>query len=96
MGDVIANIVGIVIFIFLIFLSIGLLHEFGQSFATAAKHHGVKVTEFAFRLARFLWSRSGRDPVTASRLSPSAGYVRIIGMYPPGRPDQPEPTGRFG
>ncbi len=93
MGDVIANIVGIVIFIFLIFLSIG-LHEFGH-FATA-KHYGVKVTEFMIGFGPVLWSKVRGETSYGIKTVPVGGYVRIIGMYPPGRPDQPEPTGRFG
>ncbi|MFN8126093.1 MAG: site-2 protease family protein [Candidatus Nanopelagicales bacterium] len=93
MGDVIANIVGIVVFIGLIFLSIG-LHEFGH-FA-AAKHYGVKVTEFMIGFGPALWSRVRGETRYGVKTVPVGGYVRIVGMYPPGRTDRPAPTGRFG
>lgn len=93
MGDVVANVVGILIFIFLIFLSIG-LHEFGH-FATA-KHYGVKVTEFMIGFGPVLWSKLRGETRYGVKAVPVGGYVRIIGMYPPGRPDQAEPSGRFG
>lgn len=93
MGDVIANIVGILIFILLIFLSIG-LHEFGH-FATA-KHYGVKVTEFMIGFGPALWSRVRGETRYGVKAIPVGGYVRIVGMYPPARADRPAPTGRFG
>ena len=93
MGDVIANIVGIVIFIFLIFLSIG-LHEFGH-FATA-KHYGVKVTEFMIGFGPALLAKTRGETRYGVKAVPVGGYVRIVGMYPPGRIDRPEPSGRFG
>lgn len=93
MGDVIANIIGILIFIFLIFLSIG-LHEFGH-FATA-KHYGAKVTEFMIGFGPALVSKVRGETSYGIKAIPVGGYCRIIGMYPPGRADRPEPGGRFG
>lgn len=93
MADVLANIAGIVIFIFLIFLSIG-LHEFGH-FATA-KHYGAKVTEFMIGFGPALFARSKGETRYGVKAIPVGGYCRIIGMYPPGRADRAEPGGRFG
>lgn len=93
MGDVIANVIGILIFIFLIFLSIG-LHEFGH-FATA-KHYGVKVTEFMIGFGPAVFAKVRGETRYGVKAIPVGGYVRIVGMYPPGRVDQPEPSGGFG
>ncbi len=93
MGDVIANVTGILIFILLIFLSIG-LHEFGH-FATA-KHYGAKVTEFMIGFGPALVSKVKGETRYGVKAIPVGGYVRIVGMYPPGRPDRAEPGGRFG
>lgn len=93
MGDVVANIIGILVFILLIFLSIG-LHEFGH-FATA-KHYGAKVTEYMIGFGPALWSTVRGETSYGIKAIPVGGYVRIVGMYPPGRADQKPPTGRFG
>ncbi|MEI2716054.1 MAG: site-2 protease family protein [Candidatus Nanopelagicales bacterium] len=86
MADVLANIAGIVIFIFLIFLSIG-LHEFGH-FATA-KHYGAKVTEFMIGFGPALFARTKGETRYGVKAIPVGGYCRIIGMYPPGGPIAP-------
>ncbi len=93
MGDVVANVVGILVFILLIFVSIG-LHEYGH-FATA-KHYGAKVTEFMIGFGPALLSKVKGETRYGIKAIPVGGYVRIVGMYPPGRTDRPESPGRFG
>lgn len=92
MADVIANIVGISIFVFLIGFSIG-FHEFGH-FITA-KRYGVKVTEFMVGFGPKIWGKTKGETTYGLKLLPVGGYVRIIGMFPP-PPDAPPGMERVG
>ncbi len=92
MGEVLANIAGILLFVFLIFVSIG-LHEFGH-FSTA-KRYGAKVTEFMIGFGPKLVSRSRGETDYGIKAVPLGGYVRIIGMYPPAKAGQQVRAGRM-
>jgi membrane-associated protease RseP (regulator of RpoE activity) len=94
MADVVATTAGIVLFVFLIFLSIG-LHEYGH-FATA-KHYGAKVTEFMIGFGPAILARTKGETRYGVKAIPFGGYCRIVGMYPPAqyRSGRPEPSGRF-
>lgn len=83
MGDVVATIVGITLFVLIIAASIG-LHEWGH-FATA-RRFGAKVTEFMIGFGPTVWSRRKGETDYGLKAFPLGGYVRIIGMYPPSAP----------
>lgn len=97
MTEVIANIVGITIFVLVIAFSIA-FHEWGH-FVTA-RRFGAKVTEFMVGFGPRIWSRRRGETEYGLKAIPVGGYVRIIGMIPPGK-DAPEgmipdsSTGRF-
>ena len=80
--DLLANVLGITLFVLVIALSIA-LHEWGH-FATA-KRFGVKVTEFFIGFGPRLWSRRRGETTYGLKAIPLGGYVRIIGMYPPSK-----------
>lgn len=93
MGDVLLNIVGILALVFFVFISIG-LHEFGH--LTAAKHYGVKVTQFMIGFGPRIYARMRGETEYGAKAIPLGGYVRIVGMYPPAKPgDDPKKAGRF-
>ncbi len=97
MTDIAANVVGITIFVLVIGFSIA-FHEWGH-FVTA-KRYGVKVTEFMVGFGPKLFTRARGETVYGLKAIPVGGYVRIIGMLPPGKDAPPgmvpaSTTGRF-
>ncbi len=74
------QLIGILIFVFLIALSIG-LHEFGHFLP--AKRFGVKVTEFMIGFGPSIWSRGKGETRYGLKAVPLGGYIRMIGMLPP-------------
>lgn len=92
-----AEAVGIIIFAFLIALSIA-LHELGHFMP--AKKFGVKITEFMIGFGPAIWKKTKGETTYGFKLIPLGGYVRMIGMLPPSKND-PEgyiratTTGRF-
>ena len=73
--------VGVILLIALVGLSIG-LHEVGH--LLPAKRFGVKVTQYMVGFGPTIWSRSGRETEYGVKAVPLGGYIRMIGMYPPG------------
>ena len=57
-------------------------HEWGH-FVTA-RRFGAKVTEFMIGFGPVLWSRVSGETSYGFKAIPLGGYVRIIGMFPPG------------
>ncbi len=92
MSDFLLNVVGIVLFFFLILLSIG-LHEWGH-FATA-KRFGAKVTEFMIGFGPKVWARTRGETSYGLKAIPLGGYVRIVGMYPPAKAGAKPRAGRM-
>ena len=90
------QVIGILVFVLLIALSIG-LHEFGHFLP--AKKFGVKVTEFMIGFGPAIWTRVKGETRYGFKIVPLGGYVRMIGMLPPARqtkePQAPAGTGRF-
>ena len=90
------QIIGILIFVLLIALSIG-LHEFGHFLP--AKKFGVKVTEFMIGFGPAIWSRVKGETRYGLKVVPLGGYVRMIGMLPPAKESEQlatqASTGRF-
>jgi membrane-associated protease RseP (regulator of RpoE activity) len=95
MADVLANVLGITIFVLLIAASIA-LHEWGH-FATA-RRFGAKVTEFMVGFGPLLWGRRKGEVTYGLKAVPVGGYVRIVGMFPPPQdaPAGMERTGTTG
>lgn len=89
------ELVGILLFALLIAASIA-LHELGH--LVPAKKFGVKVTEYMIGFGPTLWSKVRGETRYGFKAIPLGGYIRMIGMLPPG-PDgtsRSMSTGRFG
>ncbi|MDP9397131.1 MAG: site-2 protease family protein [Actinomycetota bacterium] len=77
---------GIVLFALGILASIA-LHEVGH--LVPAKRSGVKVTQYMVGFGPTLWSRRRGETEYGLKWIPLGGYIRMIGMFPPGRADHP-------
>ncbi len=89
------ELVGILLFAVLIAASIA-LHELGH--LVPAKRFGVKVTEYMIGFGPTIWSKVKGETRYGFKAIPLGGYIRMIGMLPPG-PDgtsRSMSTGRFG
>jgi membrane-associated protease RseP (regulator of RpoE activity) len=73
---------GIVAFFASILVSIG-LHELGH--LIPAKRFGGKVTQYFVGFGPTVWSRQRGETEVGIKAIPLGGYVKIIGMLPPGR-----------
>lgn len=76
-----AWIIGFVAILFLIALSIA-LHEVGH--LVPAKRFGVKVTQYMVGFGPTIWSRRSGETEYGLKAVPLGGYIRMIGMFPPG------------
>ena len=72
---------GVVIFFVAIMASIG-LHEFGHMIP--AKKFGGKVTQWFIGFGPTVWSRQIGETEYGVKAIPLGGYVKIVGMLPPG------------
>lgn len=91
------EVLGIVIFVLLIGVSIA-LHEIGH--LVPAKRFGVRVTEYMVGFGPTVWSRVKGETRYGVKAFPVGGYIRMIGMLPPGKDDpagsaRSMSTGRF-
>lgn len=88
------EIVGIVLFVLLIGLSIA-LHELGH--LIPAKLFGVRVTQYMIGFGPTVWSRHKGETQYGIKAFPVGGYIRMIGMLPPGKDGESRSmsTGRF-
>ncbi len=73
---------GALVFFALVMASIA-LHEVGH--LVPGKLFGVKTTQYFVGFGRTLWSRRRGETEYGFKAIPLGGYVRFIGMYPPGR-----------
>ena len=73
--------VGIIAFIFAILFSIA-WHELGH--LLPAKKFGVKVTQYMIGFGPTIWSRKKGETEYGVKWVPFGGYIRMIGMFPPG------------
>jgi membrane-associated protease RseP (regulator of RpoE activity) len=78
--------IGIVLFVAGILISVG-LHELGHMLP--AKAFGMKVTQFFVGFGRTLWSTKRGETEYGIKLIPAGGFVRIIGMMPPAKGEDP-------
>ncbi|WP_317846269.1 M50 family metallopeptidase [Nocardioides rotundus] len=80
--------VGVVVFVLAILVSIG-LHELGHMIP--AKRFGGKVTQYFIGFGPTVWSRTRGETEYGIKAIPLGGYVKIVGMLPPGgSPDEVE------
>jgi membrane-associated protease RseP (regulator of RpoE activity) len=75
---------GVVVFVLAILVSIG-LHEFGH--LIPAKRFGGKVTQWFVGFGRTVWSTRRGETEYGIKAIPLGGYVKIVGMLPPGKGD---------
>src|SRR6187431_3753393 len=75
---------GVVIFIGAILASIG-LHELGHMIP--AKKFGGKVTQYFIGFGPTVWSKQVGETEYGVKAIPLGGYVKIVGMLPPGAED---------
>jgi membrane-associated protease RseP (regulator of RpoE activity) len=76
----------IVGFVLGILVSVG-LHEMGHMLP--AKAFGMKVTQFFVGFGRTVWSVKRGETEYGIKLIPAGGFVRIIGMMPPAKGEDP-------
>src|SRR6201991_2785461 len=72
---------GVVAFVLAILASIG-LHELGHRIP--AKAFGGKVTQYFIGFGPTVWSRKRGETEYGVKAIPLGGYVKIVGMLPPG------------
>ena len=80
---------GVVAFVVAILVSIG-LHEFGH--LIPAKKFGCKVPQWFIGFGPTVWSKQIGDTEYGVKAIPLGGYVKIVGMLPPGAQDLVEET----
>src|SRR5690606_28334421 len=59
------------------------LHELGHMLP--AKLFNIRVTQFMIGVGKTLWSRRRGETEYGIKMLPFAGYVRMIGMFPPAK-----------
>ena len=77
---------GVVLLLVGIAVSIG-LHEVGH--LVPAKKFGVKVTQYFVGFGNTVWSRRKGETEYGLKAVPLGGYVKLVGMLPPGEHDEP-------
>ncbi len=80
---------GVVAFVVAILASIG-LHEFGH--LIPAKKFGAKVPQWFIGFGPTVWSKQIGETEYGLKAIPLGGYVKIVGMLPPGAEDLVEET----
>lgn len=75
------TVLGIVIFVIGLLFSIA-WHELGH--LSTAKLFGIRVPQYMVGFGPTLWSRKKGDTEYGLKAVPFGGYIRMIGMFPPG------------
>lgn len=85
--DLVIYLAGAILFFAMVMASIA-LHEIGH--LVPGKIFGVKTTQYFVGFGKTLWSRYRGETEYGVKAIPLGGYVRFVGMYPPGKnhPDQ--------
>lgn len=78
--DVIAYIIGVLIFVVVLGASIA-LHEIGH--LVPAKIFKVPVTQYMVGFGPTIWSRQRGETEYGIKAIPLGGYIRMVGMFPP-------------
>ena len=86
MTTVLMYALGVVLLVVGIAVSIG-LHELGH--LVPAKRFGVKVTQYFVGFGNTVWSRRRGETEYGLKAVPLGGYVKLVGMLPPGKGDRP-------
>lgn len=81
---------GVVVFVVAILVSIG-LHELGHMIP--AKAFGGKVTQYFIGFGPTVWSRQVGETEYGVKAVPLGGYVKIVGMLPPGADEYADQVG---
>lgn len=81
---------GVVAFALALVVSIG-LHEVGHM--AFAKKFGGKVTQYFVGFGPTVWSKQVGETEYGLKAIPLGGFVKIVGMLPPGADDLAEPAG---
>ena len=81
-----AYLVGVLIIVVGVAISIA-LHEIGH--LVPAKKFGVRVTQYMIGFGPTLFSRKRGETEYGVKAIPLGGYIRMIGMFPPAKPDEP-------
>ncbi|MCH1868695.1 site-2 protease family protein [Nocardioides sp. CFH 31398] len=81
---------GVLFFVVAILVSIG-LHELGH--LVPARAFGAKVTQYFVGFGPTVWSKQVGETEWGVKAIPLGGYVKIVGMLPPGAGDLAEPQG---
>jgi membrane-associated protease RseP (regulator of RpoE activity) len=77
---------GVLLFVLGVAVSIG-LHELGHMIP--GKLFGVKVTQYFVGFGRTIWSRRRGETEYGVKAVPLGGYVKLVGMLPPGPGSEP-------
>ncbi|MFH9724507.1 M50 family metallopeptidase [Streptomyces sp. NPDC017254] len=81
MNEVVLYILGIVLFAFGLLVSIA-WHELGH--LSTAKLFGIRVPQYMVGFGPTIWSRKRGETEYGIKAIPAGGYIRMIGMFPPG------------
>lgn len=77
------SILGILFLVLSLLISVG-IHELGHMIP--AKKFGVKVSQYFIGFGPTLWSKKAGGTEYGIKALPLGGFVKILGMFPPGRP----------
>ncbi|WP_265523256.1 M50 family metallopeptidase [Oerskovia flava] len=92
MTGVLTTVIAIAVVVVGVLASIA-LHEVGHM--VPAKRFGVRVSQYMVGFGPTLWSRTRGETEYGIKAIPLGGYVRMVGMFPPARPDEPGGRGFF-
>ncbi|MEV7727654.1 site-2 protease family protein [Streptomyces sp. NPDC087917] len=75
------TLIGVLVFVVGLLFSIA-WHELGH--LSTAKLFGIRVPQYMVGFGRTVWSRKKGDTEYGIKAIPMGGYIRMIGMFPPG------------
>lgn len=75
------NLIGVLVFVGGLLFSIA-WHELGH--LSTAKIFGIRVPQYMVGFGRTIWSRKKGETEYGIKAIPMGGYIRMIGMFPPG------------
>src|SRR5690625_1910045 len=82
-----AYLLGVLVIVVGVAISIG-LHEIGH--LVPAKKFGVRVTQYIIGFGPTIFSRQRGETEYGVKAIPLGGYIRMIGMFPPPKADEPQ------
>ncbi|MFC6983357.1 M50 family metallopeptidase [Streptomyces cirratus] len=78
---ILLTLIGVVVFVLGLLFSIA-WHELGH--LSTAKLFGIRVPQYMVGFGRTVWSRKKGETEYGIKAIPMGGYIRMIGMFPPG------------